>query len=85
MVKEWVYRGRNPDTEGEYFSLEEVGNLGAFEPPSIDDFPPPGLEDVPLSKERPKGGPTTGGKGKEVWFPTFIELSQTAHDRDKED
>lgn len=50
--------------------------------PGIDELPPLGLEGDILTKEKPVESKSEGSIGKEKWFPTFIEMSQTTHDKE---
>jgi hypothetical protein len=75
---EWECVWRHPDKG--YPERWCLRPTSGSKPPSIDELPPAGLEGVPLSRSRSGNNRRESG-----WFPTFIELSQTKHDKDEED
>lgn len=69
-------------------AAEEAQKATLSHPPSIDELPPAGVEG-PLTKNPP---PTLGGvtpekleRSRQNFFPTFIEKSVPAGDRDERD
>lgn len=72
----WLFKRKNPQTGRKYFSFTRGRRSKLVEgqqPPSIDKLPPAELEGTPLSKEKPE---SSTPRGRERYFPTFIESSQ---------